>query len=170
MNVSEDSFNLATGEPTPAADAAPKNRPGCLALICFYFWSRAALGGAVAVVSLFTQTQLTGLALANPTIFIDQLVANSNFSTALLMIVSIFVSIFLVAITVFYFVVGMGLWRLRPWARQAALIVSGLVFTVNLLFLLVALVNGSGVRFHGLIFNGLILWGLSREPVRTAFK
>ena len=55
------------------------------------------------------------------------------------------------------FVAGIGLWRLKRWAYQTAVVISGLLILINLL----------SFSFIPIIFHGLALVGLFSKGVKA---
>ena len=56
-------------------------------------------------------------------------------------------------------VAGIGLWKLKRWAYQTAIVISGLLILISLFSL----------SFIPIIFHGLILVGLFSKGVKLAF-
>jgi len=56
-------------------------------------------------------------------------------------------------------IAGIGLWKLKKWAYQTAIVISGLLILISLFSL----------SFIPIIFHGLILVGLLSKGVKSAF-
>jgi uncharacterized membrane protein (DUF2068 family) len=65
-----------------------------------------------------------------------------------------------------YFLVGFGLWTLKPWAWMLTVILCGIGLALNLVQALSGEVVGGS---FGLIVNGFVLWYMMRPHVKTAF-
>lgn len=144
-----------------------QNRPGCLTLISLFYGVHGALLG---VISMFTVGIFTFYIISAPLAAFNQLIDNFSFEWLGLMLLSSGLSIINLALAVFLLAVAFGLWKLKPWAYRAAVTASSIVIALNLIVLVLALATNSSAGIRGLVSHGLILWGLSRDEVKSAFN
>jgi len=73
-----------------------------------------------------------------------------------------------------YIAIGIGLWRLREWARMVALVLAALGLLGTVVLITVALDAGSStmavLELVPAIINGLIVWYLLQPHVASAFR
>ena len=65
---------------------------------------------------------------------------------------------------------GVGFWKLKRWAYQAAIVISGLFILINSYWFFSVLSHGKGsLSFIPIIFHGLFLIGLFSKHVKAIF-
>jgi hypothetical protein len=77
-----------------------------------------------------------------------------------------FAGVIFLVLGALYFLVGFGLWTLKPWAWMLTVILCGIGLALNLVQALSGDVVGGT---FGLIVNGFVLWYMMRPHVKTAF-
>lgn len=78
----------------------------------------------------------------------------------------VFVGIFFLALALFYFFLGVGLWRGREWARVVVVVVSG----IWLFFSLVGILVGVWPSLGSFAINAFLTWYFMRKNVRKAYR
>jgi len=65
---------------------------------------------------------------------------------------------------------GVGFWKLKRWAYQTAIVISGLTILINLYWFFSVLSHGkSSLSFIPIIYHGLLLIGLFSKNVKSIF-
>jgi len=77
-----------------------------------------------------------------------------------------FVGVFFLALAIVYFVVGLGLWRGREWARMIIVFLSGFWLVLSLL----ALFSGVLPSLGSFFVNVFLTWYFMRKKVRNAYR
>ncbi len=153
----------AAYEPPRAQLPASMKRPGSVTAICIFYWLNTLLGviGFISALLLAAGPYLTG------SLPVSQIPKEMS---EILFVGGMFgLSVIIGLLVIFFAVVGWGLWRLKNWARRAAIIMAAFVVPVGLISFLIA---GAGGEFRwpvGLVTHGLVLATLLSKDVKTAF-
>jgi hypothetical protein len=134
-----------------------RRRPENVTFICYFYWLHA-------LAAVFSVALVVSSAFAPP--FGDTYLFRSGTGAMTGVILACCLSPILGAIATLFAVVGWGLWQLKPWARHAAIGVSGLLIALGLPSLLI---GGCGA-LYGLVLYSLVIWQLSYKGVKAAFE
>jgi hypothetical protein len=148
-------------EAEAASTIEKTKRPGIVTAICWFYWLNTLVLGAIGVVS--------ALLMLGP--YLSGVRPLSQMSAEMPgILLGCGLSVVIVALAVFFAVVGWGLWRLKRWARGAAMVGGSLAIVLNLVLVVIALAKGGFGIPYGVVFHGLVLWALFRGDVKTAFE
>ena len=76
------------------------------------------------------------------------------------------VGTFFFALGILYFIIGLGLWRGKEWARLTIVIVSGVWLVLSVL----AILSGAWPSLFSLAINLFVTWYFMRKQVRKAYR
>jgi hypothetical protein len=128
------------------------SRPTSIAVISIFCWLFSVASGLVGLFSIVDLIE-------------GNILNEENF---------FFSPVFLVAIgiglSILYFSIGTGLWRLKQRSRWTAIIISCLMILINLVIFSISLVNGQSTELTIGILHGLALISLLSEKVKLAFS
>ena len=136
-------------------------RPKKITMICCFYWFNTLTLTAVGVISplLILGPYLSGVL---PLSRISEEIAG--------ILVVLGLAGVTIALAIFFAIVGWGLWRLRSWARRAAMIGSSLAIAFNVITLLAGFGLGQPSIPYGIVIHGLILFVLTDLNVRATFE
>lgn len=125
-------------------------RPRNITVVSLFYWFNAIALGVIGVVLTLLHSQAPDEMSSIP--LIGGLVVGS------------------IALAIFIAIAGSGLWRLKIWAHQAAIVISSLIVIVNLGFFVDGIIKGRLVIPYGIVFHGLVLWVLNSKDVKAVFE
>jgi hypothetical protein len=133
-----------------------QRRPEAITAICYFYWLHAL--GALALIwfawlPIASSAGDGRLSMLGPERISDLILACCSTSG-------------LAVGAVLFAVVGWGLWRLRRWARRAAIGLAGLLIALGLFSLAAGGLCGA---LYTLVLYGLVLWQLLRRDTKVAF-
>ena len=136
-------------------------RPSHITVVSLFYLLNALALGAIGVV----------ITLSSIVPYFDSTMPRSQASeevSGILLFGGIVVGI--IALAIFIAVVGYGLWRLKSWARRAAIVISSLISVINLILFVNGIINGQPTIPYGIVFHGLVLWALSSMSTKSVFE
>jgi len=134
-----------------------KNRPIVVLIISIFYWLNALVLGFIGITVILAQ--LGSLPSLN---------GSGEKPSNYLLSLSLSVGATILAIVLI--VVGWRLLQLKPQARQAAIILSGIVIVPNLFIFIVRMIYGQFSIPFSVIFHALVIWALYSKNVKAAFQ
>lgn len=138
-------------------------RPGSIKAICYFYWFNTVILGAIGLISV--------LMAIGPLLTGAITLSEMAVSTSEILFVSgiLGLAVILVALAIVFAIVGWGLWRLKNWARYAAIAVSSIMVALGLISCFLASLSGEFGLFPSLALHGLVLVTLLRQHARAIF-
>lgn len=136
-------------------------RPRSMTITCFFYWFNTLYLGVVGIISL--------LLLFGP--FLNGIISLNEIFKNVTPLEYFFLGLPILGIgmAIFLAITSWGLWKLKSWARVAAIIGSGLLVIFGLLIIVVKFVQGELGIPYLFILHGLVLWVLFQNDVKVVF-
>ena len=144
-------------------------RSGLLTAVCFFYWFSTLYLGAVGVIllALLFAPYLAGT--LPPGQILQDMEAGDAFDLLLLVMLLVLV-VMQVIFAILFAIIGWGLWKLKRWARPAAIVASGIQIALSMCDAFLTQAGGDvRVPWH-LVLHGFALWVLFRKDTKAAFR
>jgi hypothetical protein len=136
--------------------------PIIVKLLSIFNYVNGSLWALIGLIFIFAANEIVSYVLqVAPELFV-------GYESGGLVSILIIGGIILVLFAVLYFFVGMGLWRLKPWARIVSIILStiGVIGTIYSM-----IINFAPTQFLNIIIDGFIVgYLLFSKEAKEAFK